>query len=77
MKKETQANVYFYRSISHRREQVFSSLILLLNKKKKKKLQVGIKVTPWFSSYQTVGVDLLGLNFLVCCDLLDILLRFL
>lgn len=30
-----------------------------------------------FSSYQTVGVYLLGLDFLVCRDLLDVLLRFL
>lgn len=29
------------------------------------------------SSYQTVGVYLLGLDFLVCRDLLDILLSFL
>lgn len=30
-----------------------------------------------FTSYQTVGVYLLGLDFLVCRDLLDILLSFL
>lgn len=58
-------------------DQVFSSPILLLKKKERKKLLVGIKVRLRFSSYQTVGVDLLGLNFLVCCDLLDVLLRFL
>lgn len=35
------------------------------------------KPTPPFGSYQTVGVYLLGLDLLVCCDLLDVLLSFL
>lgn len=29
------------------------------------------------SSYQTVGIDLLGFDSLLCCDLLDVFLRFL
>lgn len=35
------------------------------------------KTTPLFSSYQAVGVYLLGLHLLVCGDLLNVLLSFL
>lgn len=62
-------------SIPRTQRQVFHSLTPLLNKKER--LQVRIKLILWFSSYQTVGVDLLGLDFLVCRDLLDVLLSFL